>query len=78
MVEVAEIEPAPPKPDHPLLKQENVIITPHTAFFSQDSTLELETRTAQEVIRVSNGEMPQNLINRDVIGRTRIDVRVVN
>lgn len=72
------MEPTPPKPDHPLLKQENVIITPHTAFFSQDSTLELETRTAQEVVRVSNGEMPENLINPDVIGRTRIDVGIAN
>lgn len=65
------VEPTPPDPDSALLKQENVIITPHTAFFSQASTLELEQRTAQEVVRVLNGEQPENLINPDVLGKAR-------
>lgn len=68
------MEPAPPAADHPLLKQENVIITPHTAFFSQASTLELETRTAGEVIRVFNGEEPENFINPKVRGKTRAGI----
>ncbi len=68
------MEPAPPDPDHPLLKQENVIITPHTAFFSQASTLELETRTAQEVVRVVNGGQPENFINPEVAGKTRVGI----
>lgn len=68
------MEPAPPSEDHPLLKQENVIITPHTAFFSQASTLELETRTAQEVVRVVNGQQPQNFINPGVAGKTRVGI----
>ena len=29
------LEPAPPADDHPLLAFDNVIITPHTAFFSR-------------------------------------------
>jgi len=66
------MEPAPPDADHPLLKQENVIITPHTAFFSQASTLELETRTAREVIRVCDGAEPENFINPEVRGVSRI------
>jgi D-3-phosphoglycerate dehydrogenase len=55
-----------------LFRQENVIITPHTAFFSQASTLELETRTAQEVVRVLSGHKPENLINPGVLGKSRI------
>ncbi|HIF71545.1 MAG TPA: C-terminal binding protein [Dehalococcoidia bacterium] len=65
------VEPTPPDPSSALLKQENVIITPHTAFFSQASTLELERRTAGEVVRVLNGESPENLINPDVLGKAR-------
>lgn len=68
------MEPAPPAAGHPLLKQENVIITPHTAFFSQASTLELETRTAKEVIRVVNGGEPENFINPGVRGRSRAGI----
>ena len=62
---------APPPADHPLLGLESVIITPHTAFFSQASTIELERRTAEEAVRVLNGEMPEHLVNPDVLGRSR-------
>ena len=62
---------APPPADHPLLALENVIVTPHTAFFSQASTAELERRTAEEAVRVLNGERPENLVNPEVLGRAR-------
>jgi D-3-phosphoglycerate dehydrogenase len=65
------MDPAPPRQDHPLLRQQNVIITPHTAFFSQASTLELETRTAREVVRVLTGQKPENVVNPQVLGRSR-------
>ena len=68
------IEPAPPPNDHPLLSAPNIIITPHTAFFSQASTIELERRTAQEALRVLNGNPPENLINPDVLGRSRVGI----
>ena len=51
----------------PLLDLENVIVTPHVAFFSQESTLELEQRAAFEVARVLTGRMPDNLVNPTVI-----------
>ena len=68
------LEPAPPPNDHPLLSAENVIITPHTAFSSQASTAELERRTAEEAVRVLNGNMPENLINPDVLGKSRTGI----
>ena len=68
------LEPAPPPDDHPLLTAPNVIITPHTAFFSQASTIELERRTAEEAIRVMNGNKPENLINPDVLGSSRVGI----
>ncbi len=68
------VEPAPPPDDHPLLHAPNIIITPHTAFFSQASTIELERRTAEEALRVLNGNHPENLINPDVLGKSRIGI----
>ena len=56
-----------PSQEHPLLALDNVIITPHVAFFSQESTLELEQRAATEVVRVIHGEMPDNLVNAAVL-----------
>ena len=68
------LENVPPLSDHPLFQFDNVIITPHTAFFSQESTLELETRTAEEVVRVLSGHRPENLVNPGVLGRTRVEL----
>ncbi len=66
---LVEIEPAL---DHRLVQLDNVIVTPHTAFYSQESTLELEQRAAGEVVRVFRGAMPENLVNRDVLGRPNL------
>ena len=60
------VENEPPK-DHPLMQLENILITPHTAFFSQESTLELEERAASEVVRVYRNTMPENLVNKEVL-----------
>jgi D-3-phosphoglycerate dehydrogenase len=56
-----------PDKKHPLLQLDNILVTPHIAFFSQESTLELEERAAQEVVRVYKGEMPENLVNPEVL-----------
>ena len=56
-----------PANDHPLLGIDNIIITPHVAFFSQESTLELEQRAAREVAYVLTGRMPDNLVNPAVL-----------
>ena len=60
------IDNSPPH-DHPLLSLDNIIITPHVAFFSQESTLELEQRAAAEVVSVMQGRMPDNLVNPAVL-----------
>ena len=56
-----------PPSDHPLLGLDNIIITPHVAFFSQEATLELEQRAAREVAYVLTGRMPDNLVNPAVM-----------
>lgn len=68
------LEDTAPPDDHPLYSFDNVLITPHTAFFSQASTIELEERTAREVVRVLNGQMPQVVINPDVLGKSRAGI----
>ncbi|MBM3949163.1 MAG: C-terminal binding protein [SAR202 cluster bacterium] len=61
----------PPK-DHPLLGFDNVLITPHVAFYSKEAVLELEERAAREVVRVLQGQMPDNLYNSAVLPNTRV------
>ncbi len=69
------LEEAPPPPDYPLLQLDNVIITPHVAFFSQQSLQELERRSAAEVARVLRGEMPENVVNKQVLGKARAKLK---
>ena len=56
-----------PRREHPLPALDNIIITPPVAFFSQESTLELERRAAAEVVSVMQGRMPNNLVNPAVL-----------
>ena len=61
-----------PPLDHRLIQLDNVVVTPHTAFFSQEAVLELEERAAGEVVRVFQGRMPDNLVNPAVLDNARI------
>jgi len=59
----------PPEPDEPLLGQDNLIITPHVAFNSEESLAELQIRTAQSIARVLQGQMPESVVNPEVLRR---------
>ena len=48
----------PPPKDSPLLGRDNVILSPHTAFYSVDALDELQTKCASDVARVLSGEKP--------------------
>ena len=67
-----------PPLDHRIINLENVIITPHSAFFSQESVVELEERAAKEVVRVLKGEMPENIINPSIINNSRANLNTLN
>ena len=65
------MEEPDPTEFNPLFKFINTIITPHTAYFSQESNEELQARVVEEALRVLNGLKPENLINPNVIGKSR-------
>jgi len=66
-LDVAEKEPIDPNSD--LLKLENVIITPHVAFYSEGSLKDLKRSAAKGVAQVLKGEIPSSLVNREVLHR---------
>ena len=55
-LDVVVTEPLPK--DSPLLNRSNVILTPHTAFYSIEALVELQTKCATNVARVLSGEAP--------------------
>lgn len=56
-----------PPTGSPLLGRPNVIITPHTSFYSEESLNDLETKAAEEVVRVLKGEAPRNPVNPEAL-----------
>jgi D-3-phosphoglycerate dehydrogenase len=44
--------------DSPLIGRANVILTPHTGFYSVEALEELQTKCASDVARVLSGETP--------------------
>jgi D-3-phosphoglycerate dehydrogenase / 2-oxoglutarate reductase len=59
----------PPDKNHPLIGRANVIITPHMASWTWDSRNDLQTKSAEEVVRVLKGERPRNLVNPEVLSK---------
>ncbi|EJL27373.1 phosphoglycerate dehydrogenase-like oxidoreductase [Caulobacter sp. AP07] len=60
-LDVIEGEPAPPRA---LMERPDVVITPHVAFSSEASLIELRRRAAEEVVRVLAGHAPRHACNR--------------
>lgn len=61
-LDVVPVEPIPT--DSPLLNRDNVILTPHTAFYSVDALVDLQTKAAEDVARVINGQAPRYPVNK--------------
>ena len=70
------LEKEPPDPQNPLLKMENVILSPHVGFYSEESISELKRRTAESVSAVLLGKWPKSVVNREVMGKTRVSVPI--
>ena len=66
-----------PPLDHRLIQLENMIVTPHTAFFSQEAVLELEERAAGEVASVFEGRMPDNVVNPAVLKQPNLRAKAL-
>ncbi len=60
-------EPEPPNLDDPLFHDERVIATPHAAFVSEESLVEMRTRVAHQIAAALVGEVPENVRNPEVL-----------
>ena len=66
-IDVLESEPL--GAGHPLATLDNVLLTPHAAFYSEGSILELKRKTALAVLDVLHGRRPASVVNPEVYER---------
>jgi D-3-phosphoglycerate dehydrogenase len=59
----------PPPVDHPLRGLDNVVLTPHVSFYSEESLQALRRRTAQSVVDVLAGRRAEHVFNREALAR---------
>ncbi len=65
------LETEPPGGQHPLLALPQVILTPHVAFYSEESVQDLQRKAAEEVARVLTGQPPRNPVNPTPVAGAR-------
>ena len=63
-LDVLEQEPIPA--DSPLLSMQNVILSPHAGWYSDQSVTDLKRKTAEAAIAVLRGHRPYSPVNPDV------------
>jgi D-3-phosphoglycerate dehydrogenase len=64
-LDVHEEEPIPA--DHPLAGFDTVVLTPHIAWYTEESYFELKRRTVENVAQLISGERPRNILNPEVL-----------
>jgi D-3-phosphoglycerate dehydrogenase len=58
-------------PDHPLMTSDRVLATPHTAFYSEESMVELARLAAENVAAILAGRRPAATVNPAVLDAPR-------
>jgi D-3-phosphoglycerate dehydrogenase len=56
----------PPSPDHPLLKLDNVLASPHTAGLTPEARATMGRIAAEQMLACLDGKRPPRLVNPDV------------
>jgi D-3-phosphoglycerate dehydrogenase len=59
-------DPEPPDLTQPLFRDERVIVTPHSAFVSAESLVDLRVRATRQVAATLTGGIPEHVVNPQV------------
>ncbi|WP_290810956.1 C-terminal binding protein [Halovivax sp.] len=61
-----DVLPEEPPSDHPIVELDSAVITPHAAWYSEESMVQLRRTVAEDVLRVFRGRVPKNPVNEAV------------
>jgi D-3-phosphoglycerate dehydrogenase / 2-oxoglutarate reductase len=63
---VDNLEQEPPDWNDPLLTLQNLLVTPHVAFYSEESLSDLQRLTAKAIADLFSCNMPEGLLNSEL------------
>jgi phosphoglycerate dehydrogenase-like enzyme len=69
-LDVLEVEP--PRDDHPLFALDNIVLSPHSLSFSDESNRLANKLAAENVIALARGSVSNNLVNPEVLDHPRV------
>ena len=65
------LEREPPEAGDAITTLDNLILTPHSAWLSEEARADMRRRAVGQVVSVLKGELPYSLINREVVQSSR-------
>jgi len=63
------IENEPLRENHPFLSMDNVVLSPHAAWYSEDAIIEIRSKAVMNVINYMQGKTPRYIVNKNSLGR---------
>ena len=73
-LDVFEQEPVPA--DNPLLRMENVIVSPHFLCHTDEHFMDMAYEWKEQVENILRGEIPEKLVNREVWGTPKLKAKL--
>ena len=66
----------PPEVNDPLIHHPKAIVTPHAAFYSEESVLDLQRIAARQIADVLSGKLPESVVNGEVLDQPNLRARL--
>ncbi len=66
------MEKEPPDPDDPLLRLENIVLTPHYASYTEEAYAEMRRKVVEAVAAALRGQFPRVVVNAEVMPNARL------
>jgi D-3-phosphoglycerate dehydrogenase len=66
----------PPSLDDPVLRHPKIVVTPHAAFNSVESLIDLRRSAARQMVQILTGIRPENIVNPQVLGQSKLRARL--
>jgi phosphoglycerate dehydrogenase-like enzyme len=73
-LDVFEMEPVPD--DEPILKLDNVVVTPHTLCWTDECFRKMGDSAVNSILTVLKGEVPQHVVNREVLEKPSLRAKL--